>query len=396
MRNTLGALACLVALTGAASAECRRGEPFGEWLGRVRADAAAAGVSQKTLAALDGLKPNPKILGSDRAQTTLSQSFLDYAGRLASDARLKRGREMLKKHARALARVERAYGVPAPVVVAFWGLESDYGGYMGEADVLRALATLGHDCRRGDAFRDELIAALRIIDRGDLSRADMVGSWAGAIGQTQFVPTTYLEHAVDGDGDGRRDLVNSVPDVLASTAAYVRAEGWRPGEPWITEVRVPEGFPYHEAGRTIRHPRRFFAGQGVRQADGSPLPADDLDSGLQLPMGRFGPAFLLYPNFEVFWEYNNSSNYALSAAYLASRLAGAPALRRGDPPPILSATEMKEIQERLNALGLDAGKPDGRLGEATRTAVRAAQSRFGLPADGYPDKALLKRLRQAG
>jgi lytic murein transglycosylase len=299
----------------------------------------------------------------------------------------------MRRHARTLAGIERDLGVPGAVVVALWGLETDFGGYQGNTPLLTSLATLAYDCRRPDAFRAELLGALTLLDRGDLTLAEMKGSWAGAVGQVQFTPTNYLKYAIDYDGDGRRDLVSSVPDALASGANYLKSIGWRGGEPWLEEVEVRDGVPWQEAARANLKPRRFWATAGVTRRDGSALPADDLPAALLLPMGRLGPAFLGYRNFLIFWEWNQSSNYSLAAAYFATRLAGAPRLNPGSAPAILSSNEMREVQERLRARGYDGGAPDGRLGEITRAGVKQAQLAFGLPADGYPTKELLERLR---
>ena len=280
------------------------------------------------------------------------------------------------------------------MIVAFWGLETDYGAFTGDYSSLRSLATLAYDCRRPDVFRAELIDALRLIESGDLKPEEMTGAWAGELGQVQFTPSNYLKYAVDYDGDRRRDLVGSIPDALASTANYLKAIGWRGGEPWLEEVRVSDTVPWQEAARANLKPRSFWAAAGVTRTDGNPLPSDALPAGLLLPMGRLGPAFLGYRNFLIFWEWNQSSNYSLAAAYFATRLGGAPRLAAGNAPPILSSDAMREVQERLNALGYDAGEPDGRLGEITRAGVKQAQAKFGLPPDGYPTKELLELLRR--
>jgi lytic murein transglycosylase len=323
----------------------------------------------------------------------LSLSFLDFAGRVVTADRLARGRAMLGTYRSTFARIERDYGVPGPVIAALWGLETDYGAFTGEFSSLRSLATLAYDCRRPDYFRAELIDALRLLDRGDLTPDAMKGAWAGELGQVQFTPSNYLKYAVDYDGDGRRDLVNDVPDALASTANYLKALGWRGGAPWLEEVRTGGQVPWQEAARDNLKPRAFWAAAGVTRADGSALPADAQPAALLLPMGRLGPAFLGYADFGIFWDWNQSSNYSLAAAYLATRLAGAPRLRAGNAPPILPADAMQELQERLNARGYDAGEADGRLGEITRAGVKQAQRAFGLPPDGYPTMELLTRLR---
>jgi lytic murein transglycosylase len=382
------------ACTAFADTSCRGRQSFDDFLAGLRQEAARQGTSEGALAALDGITYDERVFTQDRGQPTLSQSFLEFAGRVVSAGRLQRGRALLQEHAKTFARIERDYGVPGPVIVAFWGLETDYGGYMGEFSSLRSLATLAYDCRRPDYFRAELFDALRIVDRGDIRPGDMRGAWAGELGQVQFTPSNYLKYAVDYDGDGRRDLVGSVPDALASTANYLKSLGWRGGEPWLEEVRVAEGVPWQESARAIKQPRAFWAAVGVARADGSALPADRVLASLLLPMGRLGPAFLAYENFGIYWEWNQSSNYSLAAAYFATRLAGAPSMRKGEAPEILPAAEMRDLQERLNRAGFDAGEPDGRLGETTRAGVKRAQLGFGLPADGYPTRELLQKLRQ--
>jgi lytic murein transglycosylase len=391
-------LALALATSGAeparADTSCRSGQSFANWLRGVGEDAARAGLSQRALATLAGITFDQRVLNQDRGQPTLSQSFLEFAGRTVSADRLKRGRALLSNHADTFKRIERDFGVPGAVIVAFWGLETDYGAFTGNFSSLRSLATLAYDCRRPDYFRAELLDALRIVDAGHLAPKDMVGAWAGELGQVQFTPSNYLKYAVDYDRDGRRDLVRSVPDLLASTGNYLRSLGWRAGEPWLEEVRVSEGVPWVEAARAIKHPRSFWAAVGVTRADGRALPADRTPTALLLPMGRLGPSFLAYENFAIYWEWNQSSNYSLAAAYFATRLAGAPPMEQGSAPKILSADEMREVQERLNAKGYDTGKPDGRLGETTRAGVKKAQLAFELPPDGYPTRELLQRLRR--
>jgi lytic murein transglycosylase len=283
--------------------------------------------------------------------------------------------------------------VPAPVIVAFWALESDFGANMGNYHALSAIASLAYDCRRSDKFRAQLLDALRLIERGDLTPEEMIGSWAGELGQTQMMPSEYYQYAVDYDGDGKRNLVRSVPDVLASTANYLVGLGWKRGEPWLTEVRVPANLPWDQADLAIQLPRAKWAAFGVTLADGRPLPADNLSASLLLPMGRFGPAFLVYQNFQVYLQWNNSLVYSTTAAYLATRIAGAPPLHRGNPPPALSFNEVKELQALLARAGYDVGTVDGFLGLKTRQAVKAMQMKYGLPADSYPTAELLARMR---
>jgi lytic murein transglycosylase len=379
-----------------ADSACRKGESFEAWLGKFRTEAAGQGISGKALSALDGVTIDPRVLKQDRGQPTLSQSFLDFASRVVSADRLARVLALLKKHAKTFGRIEHDFGVPGPVIVAFWGLETDYGAFTGDYSSLRSLATLAYDCRRPEKFRVELIDALKLIESGDLEPKEMQGAWAGELGQVQFTPSNYLKYAVDYDGDKRRDLVDSIPDALASTANYLKAIGWRANEPWLEEVQVADTVPWQEAARAILQPRSFWAAAGVTRAGGDALPADKVSAALLLPMGRLGPAFLGYTNFGIFWDWNQSSNYSLAAAYLATRLAGAPKLAGGSAPKILSSDDMREVQERLKAMGYDAGDPDGRLGEITRAGVKQAQLKFGLPADGYPTRELLDLLRKNG
>jgi lytic murein transglycosylase len=264
---------------------------------------------------------------------------------------------------------------------------------MGNYHSLSAIASLAYDCRRSDRFRAQLFDALRLIDRGDLAPDDMIGSWAGELGQTQMMPSEYFKYAVDFDGDGKRDLVHSVPDVLASTASYLAGLGWKRGEPWLTEVRVPGNLQWDQADLSVALPRAKWAASGVTLADGRPLPADNLAASLLLPMGRFGPAFLVYPNFQVYLQWNNSLVYSTTAAYLATRIAGATPLHPGTPPPALSFQDVKEMQGLLAHAGYDVGAVDGFLGLKSRQAVRTVQMKYGLPADSYPTSELLGRLR---
>jgi lytic murein transglycosylase len=391
----LASLCASIAFEAQADTRCRGNQTFQVWLKEFRQDAADAGISTTALAALDGLNQDPRVLKQDRGQPTLSQSFLEFTQRVVSGDRLRRGEAMIRKYSDALTRIERDYGVPGPVIAAFWGLETDFGAFMGNFSALRSLATLAYDCRRPDYFHAELLDALRIVDRGYLEPENMRGAWAGELGQVQFTPSNYLKYSVDYDGDERRDLVGSVEDALASTANYIRALGWKRGEPWLEEVRVADTVPWQESARAIRPPRAFWADVGVTRADGKPIPRDRKPAALVLPMGRLGPAFLAYENFDIYWEWNQSSNYTLAAAYFATRLDGAPPMRRGSPPPILEQSQMRDLQQRLNALGYDAGEPDGRLGEVTRNGVKRAQLAFGLPPDGYPTAELLKKVREA-
>jgi lytic murein transglycosylase len=369
--------------------------PFDRWLAAFRAEAAQRGVRPQTLSlALDGLQPDPNIIRIDRGQSFFSQSFLDFSAKLATAGRVSSGQQRIRQQAGTFQRAEQQYGVPAPVITAFWALESDFGAGIGKRPVLVSLATLAWDCRRGEMFREELHAALKIIDRGDLVPSEMNSSWAGELGQTQFLPTHYLNHAVDFDGDGKRNLFKSQADIIGSTAAFIKSLGWKQGQPWLEEVRVPASMAWDQAAIDIKHPRSFWAKQGVTRSNGQPLQNDGVPASLLLLQGRGGPAFLAYDNFKIFTEWNQSLNYATTAAFLATRLDGAPQFFRGlSPGEPLSQEQMKELQSALARAGYKVGEIDGRMGIATRAAVREAQKKFGLPADSYPTLDLINRLR---
>ena len=394
----------IAALAGAAPAvaqiksnppNCRNTQSFDSWLEGVKREAAQQGISQRAIAtALPHLKYDAKIVGIDRGQKFFAQNFLDVQGKMIAPYRLQTGAKMIKDHAATFARAEKEYGVPAAVITAFWGLESDFGGGQGKYAVLPAIATLAYDCRRPEFFRPHLLDALRLIERGDLTPAEMVGSWAGELGQTQFMPSLYWKYGVDYDGNGKRDLIRNATDVIGSTANYLVQIGWRRGEPWLQEVKPPANLPWDQADLTIRHPRAQWAKWGVTLADGRPLPNDNLPASLLLPVGRFGPAFLAYPNFQVYTEWNNSLVYSTTAAYYATRLSGAPPMQRAKAEiPKLNGDEAMELQRILTQRGYDVGKIDGVLGQKTRTAVKAMQIKFGLPADSWPTADLLVKLR---
>ncbi len=385
------------AAPGASAAPCRTTGSYDAWLAAFEREALAQGISQRTIAAAaPSLTYDQKIVYIDRGQRVFSQTFLEFSGRMAAAYRIQRGQALIQSNAATFARIEQQFGVPAPVIVAFWGLESDFGANMGNYRSLSAIASLAYDCRRSDRFRAQLLDALRLIERGDLTPDQMIGSWAGELGQTQMMPSEYNQYGVDYDGDGKRNLVHSVPDVLASTANYLHGLGWKHGEPWLTEVRVPANMPWDQADLSITLPRSKWASYGVTLADGRPLPADNLTASLVLPMGRLGPAFLAYQNFQVYLQWNNSLTYSTTAAYLATRIAGAPALRHGTPPPALPFKDVKDMQTLLVRAGFDVGKVDGFLGLKSRQAVKAMQVKYNLPADSYPTAELLARMRGGG
>jgi len=377
-----------------AAAPCRSGGPFNQWLGDLEREAVAQGIAQAAIAAAAPyLTYDQRIVNIDRGQRVFMQTFLQFSDRMAAAYRIQRGQALIKSYAPIFARIEQQYGVPAPVIVAFWGLESDFGANMGNYRSLPSLVSLAYDCRRADRFRPQLLDALRLIQRGDLRADEMIGSWAGELGQTQMMPSEYYKYGVDYDGDGKRNLLRSVPDVLASTANYLVGLGWKRGEPWLAEVRVPANMPWNQADLDIQLPRAKWAAYGVTLADGRPLPADNLPASLLLPMGRLGPAFLAYANFQVYLQWNNSLVYSTTAAYLATRIAGAPPLHRGNAPPALPFADIKALQGMLAHAGYDVGTIDGFLGLKTRQAVKAMQVKYGLPADSYPTAELLARMQ---
>lgn len=361
------------------------------WFNELMAEAKAAGVSDKGISELFKASMDDKVLERDRAQGVFNQTFLTFSSRMVADYRLKQGAANLKKYADTFAKAEAEYGVPGPVISAFWGLETDFGAVQGDFDTLNALLTLSFDCRRPELFRPQLIALLKLFDRGVVD-SKTTGAWAGEIGQMQMLPSDYLERGVDGDGDGKVDLKNSSPDAIMTAARVMRDLGWRKGEPWLEEVKLTRELPWENAIRSNRLPHSKWAEWGVTGLKG-PLGPDDGNASLLLPMGRKGPAFLSYANFDIFVEWNKSIIYATTAAYFATRLAGAGPLEQTTPEPGLSPEQLKELQNKLAARGHDMGpKIDGVFGVLTRDAVREEQMRLGLPADSWPTPELLSKL----
>jgi lytic murein transglycosylase len=378
------------------AAACHNGASYERFLADLKQQAIAGGVSPRAIAeAAPYLVYDQGIVNRDRGQRVFGQMFTEFAGRMAATYRMQQGQARIRTYAAAFARAEKEYGVPPAVIAAFWGLESDFGANMGSLPTLRSLVSLAYDCRRSERFVGETIAALKIIDRGDLSPDEMIGSWAGELGQTQFLPTHYFTYAVDYGG--RRNLLRSPEDVIGSTANYI-ANGlkWRRGEPWLQEVRVmtPSNFPWDQADLTIQLPRSKWTQLGVSYPDGRPLPGDDMPASLLLPMGRTGPAFLAYANFAAYTEWNNSLIYSTTAGYLATRIAGAPPMQR--PTAVVAQLplgELRELQQLLVRAGYNVGKVDGVMGQQSRSAVKAMQIKFGLPADSSPTAELLARMR---
>lgn len=400
MRKT--ALMFAAALFGAvlaapalAATTCQNTGNFESWLQTFKKDAAAQGISQKVIAeASPSMTFDPAIIRRDHGQAVFNQTFIQFSDRMIGGPRIPNGLAKIKQHAKLFAEVEKKYGVPAPVLTAFWGLESDFGANFGNYKILSALATLAYDCRRPDFFRTQLFDALRIIERGDQRVDEMIGDWAGEFGGLQFTASDYLKNAVDFDGDGRRDLIKSIPDTLASGANFLVSLGWQRGQPWLQEVRVPQNLPWQEADNTITHPVSQWAAWGVKPAYGT-LPAGTLEASMILPMGRHGPAFLAYPNFKAFLGWNSAYVYSTTVAYFATRLNGAPALDRNGAASIvpLTSEQLMTLQRLLIKQGYEGvGDVDGKFGAGTRAATRKAQIKYGLPADAYPTVELIERL----
>jgi len=392
---TLAVLLVPTAPALAANVDCRTSGSFEAWLARFKQQAAAQGISSSAIAAASPfLVYDQRIVNIDRGQRIFSQTFLEFSDKMLAGGRVSSGQNVIRKNAAAFAREEKEYGIPPAVITGFWGLESDFGANMGNYQAIKSLVSLAYDCRRAEMFRGHLFDSLRLIERGDLQASEMIGSWAGELGQTQMMPSEYFKYAVDYDGDGRRNLLHSAADVIGSTANYLISLGWKRGEPWLQEVHVPTDLPWDQADLTIQLPRSKWASFGVTLPDGKPLPADQLKASLLLPMGRFGPSFLAYDNFQVYLKWNNSLVYSTTAAYYATRLAGAPAIHRGTGaiPPV-TFEETRELQQLLIKQGFDVGGADGKLGTSTRTAIRAMQIKLGLPADSYPTPELLQRMR---
>jgi membrane-bound lytic murein transglycosylase B len=379
----------------AQSMDVEHSQNFARWVADFNTTARAAGIDEATLhTAFDNVRFLPRVIELDSAQPEFTRAVWDYLDSALSTERIARGKDKLLQLRTPIEPLAERYGVPAEVLVAIWGMESSYGSFVGDIPTIDALATLGFEGRRAEWARGQLLAALKILQNGDINRAQMIGSWAGAMGQTQFLPSSFLAFAVDADGDGRRDIWGSVPDVMASTANFLARSGWQAGQPWGIEVRLPPGFDYARADADVRQPSEAWTNEGVQAMDGTPLP--ELANGsILMPAGARGPAFLVGPNFRTILRYNNSTSYALAVNLLAQRLANGPATQAAWPRDLqaLTRSQMLALQTALNARGFDSGTPDGMMGPATQRSVRRYQRSLELPADGYPTLDLLQRLQ---
>jgi lytic murein transglycosylase len=395
LKITVAALGVLLAGQAIAAPRCRNTASFDKWLEAFKKDALAQGISARVIAeASPEMKFDPAIIRRDSGQAVFQQTFIQFSDRMTGGGRIPNGQAIIKKNAALFAKVEKQYGVPAPVLAAFWGLESDFGASFGKYKILTANATLAYDCRRPDFFRNQLLDTLRIVERGDQRVEDMNGDWAGEFGGMQFTASDYLKNAVDFDGDGRRDLIKSIPDTVASAANFLVSLGWQRGQPWLQEVIVPKDLPWDQADLTIQLPVSQWAKWGVKPAYGQ-LAAADLPASMILPMGRNGPAFLAYPNFKAFLGWNSAYVYSTTVAYYATRIAGAPPLNRNGAATIvpLTAQQMMDLQKALIKQNYEGvTEADGKFGAGTRAAVKKAQMKVGLPADSYPTVELLAKL----
>jgi lytic murein transglycosylase len=382
------ALIALLLAAPAAAAPC--GGDFGDFLLAMEAEAVAAGTRpDKAAEFFAGARQDPKVLKADRSQGVFRKTFLDFSQSLISSNRLTTARAKSDALDAIFTRAEADYGVSRGILLAFWAFETDFGQVQGDFNTRNALLTLAHDCRRPELFQPQVLAAaqLHALDEFDLGTT---GAWAGEIGMVQMLPKDILERGVDGDGDGLILLKSSEADAVLSGARMLQHHGWRPGEPWLAEVTLPESFDWSLTGLDTQKPAEDWATLGVTPRAGTLTPG--LTASILLPQGRKGPAFVVYPNYRVLFEWNKSFIYVTTAAYFATRIEGADPYLAGDPEPALPLEAMQALQESLTALGHDVGKIDGILGAGTRAAVQKEQVRLGLPADGWPTQALLDAL----
>lgn len=369
---------------------------FEQWLIDFTQEAKSRGLSDATLdGAFQDVELIPRVIELDRQQPEFTQTFWGYVDGRVSDNRIRQGKRLLAEHRTLLRAIEAKHGVQGRFLVAFWGLETNFGQFLGGFPVIDALVTLAYDDRRSAFFRAELFDALGILDAGHISRPNMMGSWAGAMGQPQFMPSTFARHAIDEDGDGRKDIWGTLPDVFGSAANYLSKLGWDNAYTWGREVLLPAQTDLDLVGLGTKKDLADWQELGIRRMDKRDLPSADIKASLILPAGHKGPAFLVYDNFEAILSWNRSLLYAISVGHLADRLVGLGPLqsaRHTERP--LSRDQVTTLQERLNALGHDAGEPDGQAGPRTRAAVKSFQQANGLPADGYPDGAVFDAIME--
>lgn len=368
------------------------GGPVSEFKAGLVAEAVTLGIAEDVAQRyVGGLQLSDRVLAADRRQGVFQLNFIDFSRRLISNNRLQAARSNRDRHAEVFARVEQTYGVPAEVLLAFWAFETDFGAVQGDFNTANALFTLAHDCRRPELFRPQNFAAMELFARGDFDPARTTGAWAGEVGMVQMLPGDIIENGVDGDGDGQVSLKTSVADALMSGGAMLQSFGWRAGEPWLQEVVVPGDLDWSLTGLDRPRPVSDWVAMGV--VGRAEAVTEGLEAAVLLPVGRDGPAFLAYPNFEIYLEWNQSLTYVLTAAYFGTRIAGAGVYDATSYDAGLSGEQMQVLQQRLTDRGYDVGGIDGILGAATRAAVREEQLRLGLPADAWPTTAFLEALR---
>ncbi|MGB0799025.1 MAG: lytic murein transglycosylase [Planktomarina sp.] len=389
MRAILASMALVITAT-TATAQC--GGSFSSFVSGLKSEARSQGHSASTVDKFfANVRHDPKVIRADRSQGVFQKDFLTFSRALISQNRMTHGRNNAAKYASVFNRMQREYGVTPGVLLAFWAFETDFGANQGNFNTLNALATLSHDCRRPDLFRPQVFAALELYERGAFSPTGTKGAWAGEIGMIQMLPEDIIRNGVDADGNGRVDLQTSPADALMTGARMLSQMGWRPNEPWLQEVVVPSNLDWTNTGLDKTLTVQQWANMGVRGRS-QDLFGRNTKASILLPMGRKGPAFIAYPNFHVYFEWNKSFVYVSTAAYFATRLMGAPVYDAGNPEPGLKGDEMKALQTRLRQRGHDVGKIDGILGALTRAAVQKEQQRLGMPADAWPTRALLNKL----
>lgn len=390
--RAFGAALALVPMLALSAGAQSCGGNFGAFVNGLKAEAMQRGFSQ---AHVDGffrsVRHDQSVINADRRQGIFQRPFIDFSRALISQNRIDNGRRNAERYRSVFNAAQQRFGVSPGILLAFWAFETDYGAVQGDFNTVNALVTLAHDCRRPDLFRPQVFAALEMYRRGDLDPARTTGAWAGEIGMVQKLPSDIIAHAVDGDGDGRIDLKTSVADAILSGASMLRAKGWRANEPWLHEVTIPQGLDLTRTGLRTELTVSQWQQLGVHPRHGQ-LPRAEMRASVIVPQGHRGPAFMVFHNFRVLFEWNQSFTYVTTAAYFATRLEGAPVYAAGNPETGLNREQMIALQQRLQARGFNVGGADGILGANTRAAVQDVQAQLGLPADGWPTPGLLQRL----
>lgn len=388
--STSGALAASAAEIPPPIIQC--GGSFSSFVDRMKDLAVSRGTDRATVDRFfASVRFDQRTLNADRAQGIFNSGFIDFSRKLISQNRLDNGRAKLNQYKSVFDTIERQFGVSRGVLVAFWAFETDFGAFQGDYNTLNSLMTLSHDCRRPGLFQPQVLAALELYKDDDFSPTKTTGAWAGEIGMVQMLPRDIIDSGIDGDGDGHVNLNTSAPDALMSGANMLRKLGWRANEPWIQEVVLPQGFDFSKTGTHNKMSVSQWAAAGVKPRNGA-LAAGNLSASIVVPQGHRGPAFITYPNFDVYFEWNQSFTYVMTAAYFGTRLEGAPVYDAGNPTGPLSDSQMKALQRKLEALGHNVGAVDGILGANTRLAVQKEQARLGLVPDAWPTTELLNRL----